>query len=113
MLCNYSIVYIQLHAFIFTHPTVPGSMLPPISNRVEATSAIIRWSRPEDPNGIIVSYNLELEPVMFVEDPFESMKRAQEDVLVCYQFLNRNPIISLTVFGVEANVSLSKLLFYH
>ena len=90
---------------------VPGIVDLPSINSVSSTSAVLTWKPPVDPNGMIRSYNVQIDPISFNMDPFASSRRRRqinEDLLNCYQFLNQTHIIRLNVFGLTVTASLSK-----
>lgn len=78
---------------------------------VFSTNAILTWDMPADPNGIIISYNLEVLPLSFIDIPFLSLRRKkqiEENVLVCYQFLNVSHLLQITTLEQTVNLTLCK-----
>ena len=76
--------------------SVPGPIEPPVVDMVNSTSAIIKWNEPEDPNGIIINYNIEFSALDFSQKPYSDRKRAiSEDLLTCFSFLGRNDTVVL------------------
>ena len=86
---------------------VPGPLDPPAVGDLTPTSVVLTWGPPEDPNGIILGYQLEYVPLGFVSDPFSNRRRRQtttRDVLACLEFLN---ITDITVILNEMGTSVT------
>lgn len=55
---------------------------------IDSTSALVSWSPPDDPNGMIVSYDVEYSPVRFNESVFSTSGRRRRQVFVDQSVIN-------------------------
>ena len=84
---------------------------PPSFEDLSSSSVSMKWIPPVDPNGDIMSYNIQVDPLRFISDPFAPSRRRRQiadNVANCYKHLNRTNPIELTIFGLITNVSISK-----
>ena len=90
--------------------TVPGPLNPPVIISVNSTTAIIGWDEPEDPNGMIISYNIEYLALDFPERPYSDRRRAiNEDLLKCFIHLGRTNETFLLRSSEIKQISLNNL----
>ena len=90
---------------------VPGPISQPSVASISSTNVVLTWDPPQDPNGVIQSYTVEVNPLRFDQDPFSSSrkrKQIEEGVEACYQHLNLTHSQSIVVFGRRLNVTLGK-----
>ena len=81
-------------------------MNPPSHSTVKSTEVDLMWDLPEDPNGIIISFNIEVEPLRFNET--SPNRLVDGNVLACYRFLNLAYVPRFLAFGRMAKLALSK-----
>ena len=86
-------------------PLDPGKMNPPTYAVIESRNVLLSWSPPDDPNGIIIDYSIEVEPLRFDET---NQSQVGRDVMACYMFLKLPLFLQFTVNSRIANVSFSK-----
>ena len=103
-----SFIFFKMLSSIFFFILDPGPMNPPNFDMIHTTYVVIIWSPPQDPNGIIISFNIELEPLRFDENPFVSSRLGREGVLACYQFLGLKYSSKFTAFDVLLNTTIGK-----
>ena len=94
--------------------SVPGVVSPPVinNNDIGSTTAIIRWNPPIHPNGEITSYTVEVIPIRFKEDPYDTVigrRQTEGNVLTCIEFLNISAVVSVTVRGNSLSINLTGL----
>ena len=58
------------------------------------------WNPPQEPNGIIIHYNIEIDPLGFI-----GTMRPREDVLSCYSLSNIAYQSNITAYGESINIS--------
>ena len=75
-----------------------------------AGTAIIGWDEPEDPNGMIISYNIQYLALDFPEQPYSDRRRAiNEDLLKCFIHLGRTNETFLLRSSEIKQISLNNL----
>ena len=79
---------------------VPGLMNPPEVINITSSYAVFTWSPPQEPNGIIIHYNIEIDPLGYI-----GTMRPVEDVLSCYSLLNIAYQSSILAYGEAINIS--------
>ena len=104
-----------LHCLLITY-IVPGPLDPPETGFIDSTTVVLVWSPPSDPNGIILSYEVEYTPVRFAGNVFDNRKRQvivqNEDISNCLEFLNSMTVdgtVSISVDGSITTVTLTRL----
>lgn len=61
---------------------VPGPIEEPTIRNIDSTSINVIWNPPEDPNGMIIEYNVEYSPVRFNEQVVRSSRRRRREIVV-------------------------------
>lgn len=89
---------------------VPNPVNSPNISQVSSTSALVSWAPPIDPNGIIIDYNVEVEPLGFDQNPFPYFQRSRRSsadisILKCYEHLQLSPALSINVLETQKNVT--------
>ena len=75
-------------------------MNPPNVITITSAYAVFTWNPPQEPNGIIIHYNIEIDPLGFI-----GTMRPREDVLSCYSLLNIAYQSNITAYGEAINIS--------
>ncbi len=98
-----------LHYLLLCILLVPGPLDPPTAEFIDSTTAVLVWSPPSDPNGIILNYQVEYTPVSFAGNVFGSRKRqaimSNEDILNCLEFMNRTTVDGTVLISIPGSVT--------
>ena len=91
---------------------VPGPVDPPMVGSVGPRSVVLTWDPPDDPNGMIIEYQVEYLPIQFQQNGNRRKRQLpqQNNVLECIAFLNSSAIITFEgILGNTTTVTLTEL----
>ena len=86
---------------------VPGSVLQPPAvplSDIGSTFAIVSWSPPPNPNGVIENYTVTAQPISYVNSSLARVRTSR-----CLRYLQRKRLIVVNTNGTVTSVNLTGL----
>ena len=94
---------------LFFFCIVPGPVDPPTVGETGSDTAVLTWSPPSDPNGIILEYRVQYTAIDFAGNVFDNRRKRQvvvtsDDVLECIEFLNTTTVdVTITLTSIPGS----------